>query len=59
MGLYINAPITTTSSKLIQFLNPTVLGGYIIIITGLIMGLIINEQVPRKMVSIHISGNKM
>jgi hypothetical protein len=59
MGLYTNAPITNTSSKLIQFLNPTVLGGYIIIITGLIMGLIINERVPRKMVSIYFPGHKM
>jgi hypothetical protein len=59
MGLYINAPITNTSSKLIQFLNPAVLGGYIIIIIGIIAGLIINEWVPRKMVSIYFSGNKM
>jgi hypothetical protein len=42
-----------------QFLNPTVLGGYIIIITGLIMGLIIDEWVPRKMVGIYFSENKM
>jgi hypothetical protein len=58
MGLYLNAPVTT-SSKLIQFLNPTILGGYIIVITGLIVSHIINERVPRKMVSIYISGNKM
>ncbi|XP_033608606.1 uncharacterized protein LOC111867531 isoform X3 [Cryptotermes secundus] len=56
MGLYINAPITTTSSKLILFLNPAVIGGYIIIIAGLIMGLIINEQVPRKMDMLYMTG---
>jgi zinc transporter ZupT len=50
MGFYIHAPVITESSKLMQFLNPAVLGGYIIVITGLIMSLVINERVPRKVV---------
>jgi hypothetical protein len=54
-GLYINAPVITESNKILQYLNPLVLGGYMIVITGLIMGLVINEKVPRKVVGIKLT----
>ncbi|XP_069685004.1 uncharacterized protein [Periplaneta americana] len=49
MGLYTNAPVLSANNHLIHFLNPVALGGYIFIITGLIIGLVIDERVPRKM----------
>ncbi|KDR10070.1 hypothetical protein L798_15307 [Zootermopsis nevadensis] len=56
MGLYINAPVTTESRKIMQFLNPVVLGGYIIVIMGLMIGLIINDRVPRKVDMLYMTA---
>jgi hypothetical protein len=50
MGLYYDGP--KESGKLMQFLNTVIPGGYIIVITGIVTGLVINDRVPRKLVHI-------